>query len=159
MLTIKELKELYTKMTGLVSKGDTIPEVLDEIEQAYVNPQTAIEELKNSMTNMFCFKKVYEEKGLSITEETSIDTDISRITYLGKICLIRIEDNTTPAIATVIGTYNGDGSFSEMAKNNTVIGGKVFANYSTNKMGVTIIGTELRPVKSFEIYFLENVIV
>ena len=45
MLTIKELKELYTKMTGLVSKGDTIPEVLDEIEQAYVNPQTSIEKL------------------------------------------------------------------------------------------------------------------
>lgn len=164
MLTIKELKELYTKMTGLVSKGDTIPEVLDEIEQAYVNPQTAIEKLESSMANMFCFKKVYEKKGLTITEETTFDTDIKYSEHAGKVCMIRLE-NYSANIPTIIGAYEKDGGYHEITNGNSDYVAEL--NRDTRgenpkfTMTIKIKGTGLSniPVSGFEIYFLENAIV
>lgn len=67
MLTITELKELYTKMTGLTSKGETIPEVLDEIEQAYVNPAVEIGKLKDAVEELK--SKTYDDFKIDLDSE------------------------------------------------------------------------------------------
>ena len=67
MLTITELKELYTKMTGLTSKGETIPEVLDEIEQAYVNPAVEIGKLKDAVEELK--SKTYDDFKIELGDE------------------------------------------------------------------------------------------
>ena len=69
MLTITELKELYTKMTGLTSKGETIPEVLDEIEQAYVNQAVEIGKLKDAVEELK--SKTYDDFQINLSSESS----------------------------------------------------------------------------------------
>lgn len=111
---------------------------------------------------MFCFKKVYEEKGLNITEETNICTNIPMTEYTGKLCLIRIRTKVIPILITIIGTYNLDRSFAEMTNNYSGnIKAVLFGDSNVNKIVIRITGTDLMysAVSEFEIYFLENTIV